>query len=707
MGKLIFFLFGILFFFTPLIFWPYTSEVFELNKIVFVYIFTILIVATWLARTVLAKKFIFRRTILDIPLLIFIASQILSTIFSIDPRTSLFGYYSRFNGGLTSTLAYSLLYWAYVSNIDYKMVVKHIYILFASSAVAAGAAVLEHFGIFLTCGVIESVTTNCWVQDVQLRVFSTFGQPNWLATWIVALAPLGWALISEFKSWRAGGVKLLLLYSFSLLLFVTLLFTGSRSGLLGFGASYLIFWSLAYWKNKKEIFKPFVIMSSLLLIISLVFGTQFTPSLSSLINHSTNKPINQPTGPALETGGTESGIIRKIVWKGAISIWKHYPIFGSGLETFAYSYYGSRPAEHNLVSEWDFIYNKAHNEFLNMAANSGTIGLLSYLTLIGFSLIQISNYLINLISKKYPSFKLENSKNYLGQLEQLEIGNLRIALTAGYVSILVTNFFGFSVVPTQLLFFLFPAMAVALKEPGSGDQESGIQKTTQAQKMGIVLTLILASFLMIQVFKFLTADINYAKGKVFNGKGNYLEGIKYLTLAINTSPNEPLYHNEIAQGYTLAAIDSKTNGKADDLQKYVELAVSETQKAVDFSPSNLNLRRTMFGVYIRLFTINPEFLIIAKDTLIEAVKLAPTDAKLIYNLGLTQARIGEIDNALENINKTIGLKSNYREARLAKALLLIDKKDFQKARDELNYILEKLDPNDSIAKQTLEEIKNQ
>ncbi|MEK7470455.1 MAG: hypothetical protein AAB622_00400, partial [Patescibacteria group bacterium] len=180
--KIIFFLFGILFFATPLIFWPFTSEVFELNKIVFVYAVATLIAAAWLARTVLARKIIFRRTLVDIPLLIFVTSQILSTIFSIDPRTSFFGYYSRFNGGLLSTISYSLLYWAYVSNIDSKQVAKHIYILLASSFIAAGAAVLEHFGIFLTCGTIGKITENCWIQDVQLRVFSTFGQPNWLAT---------------------------------------------------------------------------------------------------------------------------------------------------------------------------------------------------------------------------------------------------------------------------------------------------------------------------------------------------------------------------------------------------------------------------------------------------------------------------------------------------------------------------------------------
>ena len=111
-------LFYILFSVTPLILWPRTSELFEFNKMIFVYIMTVLISAVWLTRCIAAKKLIFRRTLLDIPLLIFLGSQILSTIFSIDHRTSFFGYYSRFNGGLLSVISYSLLYWAFVSNMN-------------------------------------------------------------------------------------------------------------------------------------------------------------------------------------------------------------------------------------------------------------------------------------------------------------------------------------------------------------------------------------------------------------------------------------------------------------------------------------------------------------------------------------------------------------------------------------------------------------
>ncbi|KKP57811.1 MAG: hypothetical protein UR48_C0010G0001, partial [Microgenomates group bacterium GW2011_GWD1_33_9] len=181
----------------------------------------------------IAKKFIFSRTILDWPLVIYLLVYLVSTIFSIDPRTSLLGYYSRFNGGLLSQICYVLLYWAFVSNLNKRQSLHSTYYILLSTAIASILAIGEHFGIFTTCGLMKlGFTESCWVQDVQSRVFSTLGQPNWLAALLVALIPITWAY-----SLRHTAYGLL-----SILFFVTLLFTKSRSGILAFGFEFIIFW---------------------------------------------------------------------------------------------------------------------------------------------------------------------------------------------------------------------------------------------------------------------------------------------------------------------------------------------------------------------------------------------------------------------------------------------------------------------------------
>ncbi|MBP7832915.1 MAG: hypothetical protein KA035_04060, partial [Candidatus Levybacteria bacterium] len=63
----------------------------------------------------------FKRTPLDIPIALFLLSQILSTTFSMDPYVSFWGYYTRFNGGLLSLISYIFLYYAFAANLTEKI----------------------------------------------------------------------------------------------------------------------------------------------------------------------------------------------------------------------------------------------------------------------------------------------------------------------------------------------------------------------------------------------------------------------------------------------------------------------------------------------------------------------------------------------------------------------------------------------------------
>lgn len=677
MKRIIFFLFAFLIFFVPIVLWPYTSEVFEFNKIVLVYILTTLIAVTWTIRCITERKFIFRRTILDIPLLIFLGSQLISTILSIDFYTSVFGYYSRFNGGLFSTVCYLVLYWAFVSSFDRNDTIKLIKIWFISAALVSIYGVLEHFGI----------DKNIWVQDVQSRVFSTLGQPNWLAAWVTALIPVAWVFMLKSKIKSFG---FWIYFGLSILFFWTLIFTKSRSGLLGFGAAYIIFWALVAFKNLKNLktlISPFLIIGFSLAAICLISGTQLTPSLNSLINtrqasagKSTNEQINTvPQGTALETGGTESGTIRKIVWQGALQVWLHYPIFGTGTETFAYSYYLYRPIAHNLTSEWDFIYNKAHNEFLNFAANTGAFGLLSYLTVIGFSI--------------YLMFKNKN-----------EDKNLNFALLAGFISLSVSNFFGFSVVPTQLEFFLFPAIALGLV---NSDQQLAIskQKTSNSQKTLILIVLIATSYLLLTIVRYWYADTLYARGKDLNSAGRPDLALPALSQAVKFEPLQAIYYGELSNLYAAIAMAYDQDKDATLAGEFTNFAADTIQAAVNLSPANVNLRRTMFGVYVRLSTIDKKYLADAKNTITATIKLAPTDPKLYYNLGIIDADLGQYEAADTDFQKAITLKANYGDARIQYAALLVHLKRNNEAKAQLNYVLTNIDPNNSTAKQALANIK--
>src|SRR3989337_1892261 len=154
-NRIIEYSFYTLFLLVPLAFTSASSELFELNKMWLVWGLTIIIGASWFIKMILQKRILLCRTPLDIPIGLFLLSQIISTIFSLDPHVSLWGYYSRFNGGLLSIISYILLYYAFLSNFDSQklsaVVRRLLTISLISGLIVALWGLPSHFGYDPTC----------------------------------------------------------------------------------------------------------------------------------------------------------------------------------------------------------------------------------------------------------------------------------------------------------------------------------------------------------------------------------------------------------------------------------------------------------------------------------------------------------------------------------------------------------------------------
>jgi len=91
----------LLVFLLPLFFLPFSFEAFEFNKQYLLFFLVSIGLFSWIAKMVLVDKEIrFKRSPLDIFILAFLFTAILSAIFSVDKSSSLFGFYGRFSDGL-------------------------------------------------------------------------------------------------------------------------------------------------------------------------------------------------------------------------------------------------------------------------------------------------------------------------------------------------------------------------------------------------------------------------------------------------------------------------------------------------------------------------------------------------------------------------------------------------------------------------------
>ena len=654
-------LFQLLFFATPLFFLPYNFELFEFNKMLLVYGLTVLIAAVWLGRMVLNRQFLFRHTLLDRPLLLFLLSQIVSTVFSIDPYTSVFGYYTRAHGGLLSTISYLLLYWAFVSNLDRKQTLKVVRALLLGGTLVAGYGVAEHFGI----------DQNYWVQDVKNRVFSTLGQPNWLAAYLAAILFLPFSLKNLPTTKKLARTVFFWLPP---LFYLCLLYTKSRSGLLAFLMVLPLFILIHSRQAKKwplKKFKAFIPFLAIVFLFTLFTVNPVSDKLAEKIIGQTKAPL--PAGILI----SESGDIRKIVWQGAVDIFKNHPLVGSGVETFAYSYYQFRPQAHNLVSEWDFLYNKAHNEYLNFLATTGLIGLFAYFLVI------------------FSSFR---------QLLSKPRSSLDYALAGGYLTILVTNFFGFSVVVIGLFFFLFPAFAFTLRQkPHPEPLPVPLNQTSKI----LLVTLVLVTLLLCrQVILFWRADYFYNQTDRSLEQNNPTAAYRQIQTAL-TLRQDPNYFDRLGLAAATLSWENFQAKETTAAAQLAETAVAASDQALKISPFHLNFWKNRARLFLQLAQINPQFRQEALTALEQAAKLAPTDAKVHYNLALIYQQDDQIGKALQLLQKTILLKPNYKDARFALAFFLQQKGDSSAAVAQLRYILEKIDPTDENIKKLLEEWQNQ
>jgi len=336
------------------------------------------------------------------PVLAFLFFFCVSAIFSMRVYTSFWGYYTRFNGGLASLISYLIIFYVGITKLT-KDEIQNILKLSMFALLPIGVlGILQYYGLGLP--------------HVD-RVFSTFGQPNWLAQYlgIVLLLDLYYFFTEKSKFY-------LILYLFG---FYCLWLTFSLSGLLGFiiGFSTLLFILI-----KKKEFKNIKSRLILVLIASFIIGALnlglYKPKILDIYNDFKKVAVTRFVSYAQDQNlVSDPGYIRVGLWKGTLNLaFSSVKVFlmGTGPETFPYAFQKFRPLSLNYSSEWNYVFNKPHNFYLEILSEQGIIGLASFVILVV--------YLFRKLPEKY---------------------------LPGVVCFLITNIFGWPVVSVSVLFWFW------------------------------------------------------------------------------------------------------------------------------------------------------------------------------------------------------------------------------------------------------------
>lgn len=736
-NRILAFSFYSLFLFVPLVFAGDTSELFELNKMWFTFGVSAIVFAAWGTKMVLERKIRLQRTPLDIPIAFFLGAHIISTIISLDQSVSWWGYYSRFNGGLLSMLCYVLLYYAFVSNLTLKHVMTSLKVLLLSGLLTALWGFPSHFGADPTCLVFRGqLDTKCWTDAFQptIRTFSTLGQPAWFAAFLAMVTPIAMAF-----ALNSTKTKMWMYFSLAIFFYINLIFTDTRAGFLAFWVANILFWIGVFFRHvaknvisKELFFKAALMFNISFLVCMFIFGSPIGQLYKFTLPHLLSKTNEQPkpepsfsgtpapvTPVADKANITDSGKIRLLVWEGAINAWKSNPIIGTGVETYAFAYYKYKPAEHNLTSEWDYLYNKAHNEYLNYLTTTGILGLGGYIAFIIYFFF---------MSIKKVFYKAEKITNHSSQSELEEASNslLIIGILAAIVTILITNFFGFSVVIMNISLFLLAVFALMIanliKNNRTFTKAFGApSKELSGSQWSIIAGLIIfAIWMNIGLLIYRSADVAYALGNNLNKTGSYQEAYQHLNNAVQTIPTESVYKDELSINLAANAANLMMQKNVTEANQLAKQAIALSNEIVSQHPNNVVYWKNRVRLFYTLASADAQnqgdYYMEAVKAIDKAKELAPNDAKIAYNQGVLYGQTGQTQKAIEILTNTLKLRKDYPDALIALGLFYhqaaIDKNGKvvnpemqQKAIDTYEYILRDIAPNLKEVKDSLNEWK--
>ena len=282
----------------------------------------------------------------------------------------------------------------------------------------------------------------------------------------------------------------------------------------------------------------------------------------------------------------------------------------------------------------------------------------------------------------------------------------------------------------NLLFFLIPVFYFAIDASSqtgkikfltipydAPDNNSLLDTAKPGQVFGIIGIGIFSVFSIIFLVNYWFADKEYALGYNLNHVNEYVEANKHLEKAVAMRGGEDLYSNELSSNLATIAVALAQDKQASQAALYGQRAKDMSDMVASKNPNNVVYFKTRTRVLFALTQLQPSLLQETIDAISTANKLAPTDAKILYNKALLLDQANKKTDAIAILDETIHLKDNYRDAYYAQALFLSQLVDSlkktapikaeeyrKKAIERLNYTLKIILPNDQQAEDLLKKL---
>jgi tetratricopeptide (TPR) repeat protein/O-antigen ligase len=390
----------------PVFFNVFSSRIFEPDKIAILRSLALLILGSWVVKTLALGGIKWNvlhpaegestfKTLMQVPMLLpilgLVVVYLISTAFSLVPRTSLLGSYQRLQGTYT-TFSYLIVFAAMAAQIRRRQQVERLIttVILASLPVAL-YGILQRYKL-------DPIP---WGGDVSTRIAANMGNSIFVAAYLIMVFPFTIArilfsfreILNDTGRIPVQFVRATLYVFIAAVQLIALYMSGSRGPVLGWmgGMAFIAFLMTIFWRKRWMAFS----MVGLILVIAAFLGVFNIPNgpLEGLKDSS----LIGRFGLLLDAE-SNSALVRQYIWEGAAKLVSIHPplqypdgstdrfnflrpLLGYGPESMYVAYNEFYIPALGSVERRNASPDRSHNETWDSMVTTGVLGLLVYIAL--------------------------------------------------------------------------------------------------------------------------------------------------------------------------------------------------------------------------------------------------------------------------------------------------------------------------------------
>lgn len=617
-----------LFFGLPLFFTGFTWQGINFEKEIYFYFWILVALIAWVSRGVITGEMQIRRTPLDIPIGIFWVVYLLATIFSVDKWHSFWGFFGDPSRGLMSVTALIVAFYLISSNFT-----KARFAWMMGSLIVSGF--LVSVWTFLGFRAIQFLPASI----MQMAPLSLMGSVSALGIFFSVMMPLLITTVFQVNSSEkvsalakklvAGGILINILLN--LLLLLAMYFYVPWEGLM-IGVGVLLIFMLSQIVRAKEQW-TWLPMSVFVIILVFLFVGKTAVNGSQGKNRLVARDLPIEVSP-----------VQKLSWEVAKQSFKNNLLIGSGPATYGYAFSKYRPESFNNEVLYKYRFYQGSGVFWEIISTAGIAGLLS-MTLLILTFLSVVFYLLSRDKEKNKLYSLGLASAVL--ILVVDAARWRLDGSMLILGVLIGTL----------------ALSMLLKE--SESEHAALTLSLKASpKYALTLAFVFmvvsagVVFLFVFIGKVFVADV-YAGMAARNKEITEESTIEKLSRASALYPYEGRYFTLAGQTYMILTnneyLKSKDEAKPELLVRYINAAIATSTQGVSLMKSDVLAQEVLAQNSENGVLYSGAFLDATKKAYERALELEPNNPDYFVKLG--QVEFNRIPSG-----KTVDEKKQYANA---------------------------------------------